>query len=305
MKAGNIITPGAALVLIAGIFGLSATAADGAAIKCAYTQAGPAGLAGNRLDIRVNRQEESTAVYAMPGGRIRVTDDQRMRDLRCKGRKPTVTNIDRISYKATKSAETTNFTVVSPRDFVPGTRSYDDGGSGIGIRVSGKAVSFGTVGTEGVDEVTAGTVDGLVGIDYGPEPANQDVEVRIKADFTNLINVLKGGDDAFTGAGSGLFDSPTRSSATVYGESGKDFLVGGAGPDILDGGSGPDTLYGFRGPDILTGGPGVDELDGMGGNDEIDAIDGRRESVECGKGKDLAAIDLSDEDSNCESFSYP
>ena len=294
MKAGNIITPGAALVLIAGIFGLSATAAGGAAIKCAYTQAGPAGLAGNRLDIRVNRQEESTAVYAMPGGRIRVTDDQRMRDLRCKGRKPTVTNIDRISYKAARSAENTNFTIVEAHGF-----------AGISIRASGRMLTYGTVGSDEDDTVTAGVVDAVVGLDYGPDPAGADV--RIKAKNITLINVLHDGDDHFYGDGrGGPFDGPLKGAwTTVYGEDGNDEIVGGIDEDIIDGGPGRDTLSGAASADILSGGPGIDAFDGGGGNDEIDAIDRKAETVECGKGKDLAAIDLSDEDSNCESFSYP
>ena len=305
MKARGLIVRSAVLAVLAGLAGTHASAASGAGIECSYTQAGKPGLAGNRLDIRVFGQEESTAVYVKPSGRIRVTDDRRMRNLRCAGRKATVTNIDRVSYKAVRSAENTNFTLVSPRDLVPGTRSYDHGGSGIAVRVSGKAVSFGTVGTEGDDEVTAGTIDGLVGLDYGPEPGRQDVEVRIKADFTTLLNLLKGGNDAFSGGGSGPFDSAVRSSVTVYGEHGNDFLVGGAAPDIIDGGPGADNLFGFKGPDLLFGGPGVDEFDGGGGKDEIDAIDNRGEEVECGPGRDLARIDLSDEDSNCEFFEYP
>jgi len=282
------------LAFCAGVLGVATGTADAAAIKCAYAEAGPAGLEGNRLDIRVNRQEESTAVYVMPGGRIRVTDDQRMRDLRCKGRKPTVTNVDRISYKATRSAENTNFTIVEPLGF-----------AGISIRASGRMLTYGTVGSEEDDTVTAGVVDGVVGLDYGPDPAGADV--RIKAKNITLINLLHDGDDHFYGDGrGGLFDGPLKGAwTTVYGEDGNDEIVGGIDEDIIDGGPGRDTLSGVASADILSGGPGIDAFDGGGGNDEIDAIDRKAETVECGKGKDLAAIDLSDEDSNCESFSYP
>ena len=131
--------------------------------------------------------------------------------------------------------------------------------------------------------------------------------MRIKARNITLINVLHGGNDQFFGDGrGGLFDGPLKGAwTTVYGEEGNDEIVGGSDEDIIDGGAGKDDLAGSASADILTGGPGIDAFDGGGGNDEIDAIDRRKETVECGKGKDLAAIDLSDQDSNCESFSYP
>lgn len=282
------------LTLGAAVLGLAAGTADAGAIKCAYAPAGPAGPQGNRLDIGVNRSEESTAVHVLPGGRIQVTDDQRMRALGCRGRKPTVTNVDRIGYKAARSARNTNFTVVEPLGF-----------TGVSIHASGRMVTYGTVGSDQADTVIAGVVHGVAGLDYGPDPAG--VDVRIEAKNVTLVNVLQGGNDHFYGDGrGGLFDGPLKGAwTTVYGEGGNDEIVGGIGQDIIDGGRGKDTLSGSASADILSGGPGIDTFDGDGGNDEIDAIDRRAETVECGKGRDLAAIDLSDEDSNCESFSFP
>ncbi len=309
MKAGktkNWKTALIGLALVAGTFGAAVGTAEARAIKCAYAQAGKPGLAGNRLDIRVNRAEESTAVRVTPGGRIRVTDDKRMRTLRCAGRKPTVTNLDRINYKAPRRAGNTNFTLVQPLDFAPGTRSYADGGSGIAIRASGKSVIFAAVGTNDADAILAGNIGRAVGLDFGPEPANNGIDARIYAKNTSLISLLGAGNDLFYGDGFSFFDGPlTGTSLTVYGEQGNDQIRGGNGPDILDGGSGFDSLLGLGGGDLLIGGPGTDEFSGGGGRDDIDAIDRQAEFVDCGRGKDLAQVDLSDEDSNCESFLFP
>ena len=63
-------------------------------------------------------------------------------------------------------------------------------------------------------------------------------------------------------------------SAQLYGEQGKDLLVGAGRGDYLDGGAGKDTLMGLAGDDTLAGGEGKDELHGGAGADDIQAVEG-------------------------------
>lgn len=217
-----------------------------------------------------------------------------------------MTNVDHIRYRALRSARSTNFTVAQPLEFVPGSTTYEEGGSGISFKITGKSVIFAAVGTDDIDAMLAGDIGRAVGLDFGPEPANNGIDARIYAKNTSLVSLLGAGNDLFFGDGFSFFDGPlTKASLTVYGEQGNDRITGGNGRDIRDGGFGSDSLLGLGGGDILTGGTGLDEFNGGGGPDDIDAIDRQAEFVNCGSGKDRAQVDLSDEDSNCESFLFP
>ena len=46
--------------------------------------------------------------------------------------------------------------------------------------------------------------------------------------------------------------------------------------------------------DTLNGGIGSDRLVGQGGNDRLTAVDGRRNSDDCGPGRDIAFVDRHD-----------
>jgi hypothetical protein len=86
----------------------------------------------------------------------------------------------------------------------------------------------------------------------------------------------------------------------VRGQAGDDMVRGGPGADTLTGGPGHDSLDGGAGNDNLDGGPGTDRLKGGAGNDTINAADGRRESVDCGAGRDSVTADRIDRLVGCE-----
>jgi 6-phosphogluconolactonase (cycloisomerase 2 family) len=101
----------------------------------------------------------------------------------------------------------------------------------------------------------------------------------------------------------------TRLGDRLIGLAGDDVLEGRAGADCLEGRAGNDRLVGGNGKDKLTGGPGRDRLKGGGardalsggpGNDTINSRDGRRETVDCGKGRDAVTADAVDRLRGCE-----
>ena len=111
-------------------------------------------------------------------------------------------------------------------------------------------------------------------------------------------------------------------AATKTGTSGPDKLRGTKGADVLEGRRGHDTLVGGRGgdrlvggggPDVLRGGPGRDEFNMAAGvelpargNDRIFARDNNVDTINCGKGRDVAIVD-DDEDGvyDCEVLKEP
>jgi Ca2+-binding RTX toxin-like protein len=77
-----------------------------------------------------------------------------------------------------------------------------------------------------------------------------------------------------------------RRSVEVYGEAGRDTLVGGPGNDRLDGGAGHDVLRGGDGNDVLLGGGGNDRLIGGNGFDQLVGGAGFRDVLLGGNGHD-------------------
>lgn len=116
---------------------------------------------------------------------------------------------------------------------------------------------------------------------------------------TDLLSGWLGEDLLLGGTGN---DTLLGGSAddVLRGQYGNDRLDGGAGADSLDGGRGNDRLVGGPGNDRLVGGPGVDAFYGQSGNDSIDAVDGRRETVDCGPGRDTARADRIDRVRRCD-----
>jgi Ca2+-binding RTX toxin-like protein len=86
----------------------------------------------------------------------------------------------------------------------------------------------------------------------------------------------------------------------ITGTTGADLIYGLGGADVLLGLNGNDVLNGGRGNDLLDGGRGLDRLFGGPGNDTLRARDGRRDVVDCGPGRDSAAVDRIDRVSGCE-----
>ena len=85
----------------------------------------------------------------------------------------------------------------------------------------------------------------------------------------------------------------TQAAEVLRGTAGRDVICGLGGNDTILGGAGADVIYGGPGADILLGGIGNDNLRGGSGNDTLRAKDGRRDTVEGGRGNDLAVVDRS------------
>jgi hypothetical protein len=92
----------------------------------------------------------------------------------------------------------------------------------------------------------------------------------------------------------------------VTGTARRDVLRGSSRDDVLRGLGGDDTLYGLRGADVLLGGTGRDRLLAGLGNDTVYARDGRRDTVDCGSGRDVVEADRFDVVAkNCERVLRP
>lgn len=100
-----------------------------------------------------------------------------------------------------------------------------------------------------------------------------------------------GGDDVLTGLGG---------ADCLHGGPGNDRLAGSAGPDVLAGDAGADALSGGAGVDRLVGGKGRDSFAAGAGADSIDSRDRRRETVNCGRGRDTVRADRADRLVGCE-----
>jgi uncharacterized repeat protein (TIGR01451 family) len=106
--------------------------------------------------------------------------------------------------------------------------------------------------------------------------------------------------DTLTGtlAGDNIFG--LQGNDVMDGAAGADCLFGGLGNDTLKGGDGNDQLFGEDGNDKLTGGKGTDKFSGGAGNDTVNARDGKKETIDCGAGKDTATVDKADTVKGCE-----
>lgn len=300
------------LTAATGLLGLVPIAS--ADIHCRYVEAGPEGPAGNRLVIRAGKFEESVAV--MPGSEqsIRVVNDRLVSDVTCKGGEPSMVNVDRIDFLVAPRAAGSTIYVVDAPEFGPGATPAEAGGKGISFLAAGPAVTFGVGGTEGPDRIWMGMKGKAVAVDFSPDPqvaprSPRSIDARIFARFTNLLVRAGAGDDDVRGARiprvANPFDRPLLASSSLYGDGGRDILVGGWSMDFIDAGPGNDLVSGAAGDDQIIGGPGIDVLGGGRGADRIDAADGGvPDLVRCGKDRDFARLDLVDRARGCERFRF-
>ena len=109
------------------------------------------------------------------------------------------------------------------------------------------------------------------------------------------------GNDTLLGSSGNDLLSGVSGRDVIAGNSGRDRINGGSSNDRVSGGSGNDRISGSSGNDRLTGGSGGDRISGNSGSDRINARDGRRDTVNCGSGRDTVVADRSDRVSrNCE-----
>lgn len=80
----------------------------------------------------------------------------------------------------------------------------------------------------------------------------------------------------------------------------RDCLQGGKGKDRIVGAGGADTLIGGPGADKLAGGRGSNAVAGGAGNDRVNAVNGKRDTVNCGRGRDRVRADARDRLRGCE-----
>jgi hypothetical protein len=122
----------------------------------------------------------------------------------------------------------------------------------------------------------------------------------------DVLNGL-GGNDTLFGDACGAKTKPIIGATAgkggndvLNGGDGNDTLYGAGGNDTLNGGNGNDRLFGGDGNDTLNGGPGINTYSGGRGNDTVNARNGRKETVDCGPGKDTATVDKNDVTKGCE-----
>jgi hypothetical protein len=170
----------------------------------------------------------------------------------------------------------------------PGNGQGTGTGSGSGPAVAGAGADS-LSGTDGPDRICglAGddTITALAGADtlFG-DACDDRAKALVAAGTTDGNDTLDGGEG----------------NDTLYGAGGRDKLTGGAGNDRLFGGDGNDRLTGGAGNDRLTGGKGTNAYSAGAGKDTVSARNRKRETVDCGSGKDSATVDKRDKVRGCE-----
>jgi Ca2+-binding RTX toxin-like protein len=118
-----------------------------------------------------------------------------------------------------------------------------------------------------------------------------------------------GGNDTLKGLGGADGLCGGAGKDTEIGGGGKDTLLGQGGPDTLKGGKANDTLKGGPAKDRLIGGGGKDKMvggagrntyKGGGGADAVKARNKKKDTINCGPGRDTALVDKIDTVRKCE-----
>ena len=104
--------------------------------------------------------------------------------------------------------------------------------------------------------------------------------------FADQLEQSAGHATIHLGAGDDVFEAYGTAVATVFGEAGDDYIIGGDYADTLSGGDGQDVLGGFGGDDSVNGGKGDDLVYGEDGNDTLMGADGA-DTVDGGAGNDI------------------
>ena len=174
----------------------------------------------------------------------------------------------------------------------------------------GTAASETLNGTTGGDRLLGlsgnDVINGLQGDDrlFGDAcDASQKVaSAQSAAGGNDRITGAEGNDNLFGGAGKdklsgGLGNDNLFGGAgndSLSGADGNDVLLGAAGNDKLSGGAGNDTLQGGAGNDNVNAGQGKNTVFGGSGNDILNSVNGRKDTVDCGKGRDRLRADGND-----------
>jgi Ca2+-binding RTX toxin-like protein len=187
----------------------------------------------------------------------------------CQG--ATVENTDTIDVDDFNSTESARFIIDLQRHFAPGTKTEPSGISEIEFSVD-MGDGFNTFEIWGGDRNDR-IVFGSAGINLNRDG---DVDVQVEELDDIIFRGQRGADLLSAAGGFGTGDPGLKT--TLYGDGGRDDLLGSAfgeilrglgGNDYLEGNGGADTLFSEEGADVLKGEGGDDELDGQSGNDRL------------------------------------
>jgi Ca2+-binding RTX toxin-like protein len=323
---------------------LPSAASGGARTSCRVVADGPAGPRGDLLRIRERTNGVVSIDSARATGEIRVFSNSGGGYLDCAGPTPTVTSVDRLELRtnstpfidalgpgASRERAGSEIEIVVFEDYrgpvlnVKGTEEGETMVAGqLGARRIGVNVNSDRDGARQDADVTL--VSGNAASHLTPRVT---------------INGGKGADELSLLGGRGFSGKLAAENAALSGADGNDVLRGGPRADRFNGGEGNDRMLGGRGSDSIrigngrdfaNGGKGGDEIRkgdaddavpdrvvGGAGNDRIDtyfggdvinrAPAGSRlvgDSVDCGRGRDVAVVDDGDRRRNCERvYSFP
>jgi hypothetical protein len=191
---------------------------------------------------------------------------------------PSVPNPDQLDVDANGIGK-----VCDPNELAPGKCANAKAGTAAAETIEGSAAGDRLTGVAGNDILRA-----FAGLDCLNGGSGNDS--LFGGDGADELKGGKGNDKLYGEAG----------NDTLAGESGNDALSGGAGNDKISGSAGNDKLNGAAGNDSLNGGAGTNTYSAGAGNDRIVSRNRRRETINCGTGKDLASIDRIDRVISCE-----
>jgi Ca2+-binding RTX toxin-like protein len=178
---------------------------------------------------------------------------------------------------------------------LPGACANDQNGTAANDTLTGTAFGDNLFGFSGND-----VLNGLEGNDcLTGGPGNDRLNGGVGDD---TLEGNAGNDTAAGGAGRDKVNGGSGRDR-ISGSAGNDALNGLSGNDSISGGAGNDRLSGSTGNDKLSGGSGVNRYSGGPGNDTISARNGRKETIDCGSGRDKATVDRLDRVKSCERVS--
>ncbi len=271
-RPGSRIRLGLALATLA-IPLLAAGPAQGAApVSCTLVAAGPAGPAGDVLEI-VDQARSVTQIYRK-GDEIVVSNNLDRGAKACAGGTPTVFNVDRIEYSTATGVPFLNYG--GSGAFAPGA-SPEPGAAEIEISIaeSYEPKVLNVAGTAAGERIEIGELGRqAVGVNLNAEldESAQDADVSLDAEPGEAFVRVMGrdGDDTISGRGGAAFTGPVAAERlALNGGDGDDLLLGSPYRDFLSGDEGDDRLLGGRGRDNLAAGPGRDLAKGGKGGDDI------------------------------------
>jgi hypothetical protein len=308
----SLLTLAAASILLGGS---GAAAKKFVALSCSYVEAGPPGPAGNVLRIDGSQAEEDTLALRRSGDEIEVFDQINFgiqplkgpgKQLQCSGGTPTVTNVDRIAYRAGVNVGPSVELNLEGGALAPGATDEGDGSSEIEISFDRISILL-VEGSSGGDDMVAGRLGKHTALNLDAGEARPDADLLVPLRFEMLTLLGLGGDDRVSSSGGGglgpLQPNQLEGGTTLVGGRDDDVLIGSPGSDDLAAGIGDDTLKAGGGHDLLLPGAGSDSVFAGSGKDLSYADDGEKDRIGCGPAVDFAQIDGRDITKACENVS--